>query len=84
YLTSDPINADLTTISSVKLFGLIGMLLALSAGRISDFIGVKRIILISLITAGISLILMGVTHNLIIITLFSVIFIAGISFVIPS
>lgn len=84
YLTSDPINADLTTISSVKLFGLIGMLLALSAGRLSDFIGVKRIILISLITAGISLILMGVTHNLIIITLFSVIFIAGISFVIPS
>lgn len=84
YLTSNPINADLTTISTVKLFGLIGMLLALFAGRLSDHLGVKRIILIALLTAGISMIFMGLTHNILIITIFSVIFVAGIAFVIPS
>lgn len=84
YLTSEAIKADLTIISTVKLFGLIGMLLALFAGRASDHLGVKRIILISLLTAGISIILMGLSHNLIIITIFSVIFVSAIAFVIPS
>lgn len=84
YLTSEAIHADLTTISTVKLFGLIGMLLALFSGRLSDLVGVKRMIIISLITAGSSLILMGMTYNIVTITLFSVIFITGISFVIPS
>ena len=42
FLTSKAIHADLTMISTIKLFGLIGMVLALLAGRASDFIGVKR------------------------------------------
>ncbi|MEL0538551.1 MFS transporter [Staphylococcus debuckii] len=84
FLTSKAIHADLTMISTIKLFGLIGMVLALLAGRASDFIGVKKVLLIALLTSGISIILMGLTHNIVLITTFSVTFIAGIAFAVPS
>lgn len=41
YVTSDTIGGDETTAINAKLFGIIGMLLSLIAGRISDLIGVK-------------------------------------------
>ena len=41
YVTSDTIGGDETTAINAKLFGIIGMLLSLIAGRISDRIGVK-------------------------------------------
>ena len=45
YVTSDTIGGDETTAINAKLFGIIGMLLSLIAGRISDLIGVKNLIL---------------------------------------
>ncbi|MEK4102242.1 MFS transporter, partial [Staphylococcus sp. FSL K6-0124] len=45
---------------------------------------IKRVISLALLTSTLSLILMGITTNIICITLFSVTFVAGIAFAIPS
>ena len=68
--------------SMMKLFGVIGMLLSLLAGRVSSRIGIKRLLTIALTTCIVSIILMGVTTNIILITTFSVLFVAGIAFAI--
>lgn len=70
--------------SMMKLFGVIGMLLSLLAGRVSSRIGIKRLLTIALTTCIVSIILMGVTTNIILITTFSVLFVAGIAFAIPT
>ena len=61
---------------------MIGMLLSLLAGR--SRIGMKRLLTIALTTCIVSIILMGVTTNIILITTFSVLFVAGIAFAIPT
>ena len=61
YVTSDTIGGDETTAINAKLFGIIGMLLSLIAGRISDLIGVKNLILSALVVSTVALILMSVT-----------------------
>ncbi|MBJ7887498.1 MFS transporter [Bacillaceae bacterium HSR45] len=84
YILSDKVNGDMSTASLVKLFGVIGMLVSLLGGRLSGRIGIKRVISLALLTSTLSLILMGITTNIICITLFSVTFVAGIAFAIPS
>ncbi|MFU0767653.1 MFS transporter [Staphylococcus pasteuri] len=84
YILSDKLNGDISTASLVKLFGVIGMLLSLLAGRLSGRIGIKRLISLALLTSTISLLVMGMTTNIICITIFSVTFVAGIAFAIPS
>ena len=71
------------TAINAKLFGIIGMLLSLLAG-ISDRIGVKQVIVGALIVSIVSLILMGFTTNVILLVIWSVIFVGGIAFAIPS
>ncbi|MGA4514400.1 MFS transporter [Staphylococcus caledonicus] len=84
YVTSDVIGGNETTAINAKLFGIIGMLLSLIAGRISDRIGVKNIILGALIVSTVSLILMSITTNIILLIVWSVTFVGGIAFAIPS
>ena len=84
YVTSDVIGGNETTAINAKLFGIIGMLLSLIAGRISDRIGVKNIILGALIVSTVSLTLMSITTNIILLIVWSVTFVGGIAFAIPS
>lgn len=84
YVTSDTIGGNDTTAINAKLFGVIGMLLSLIEGRMSDRIGVKNVILGALIVSTLSLILMSVTTNIIFLTIWSVTFVSGIAFAIPS
>lgn len=84
YVTSHQVGGDMSVSSMMKLFGVIGMLLSLLAGRVSSRIGIKRLLTIALTTCIVSIILMGVTTNIILITTFSVLFVAGIAFAIPT
>lgn len=84
YVTSDTIGGDETTAINAKLFGIIGMLLSLIAGRISDLIGVKNLILSALVVSTVALILMSVTTNIVLLIIWSVLFVSGIAFAIPS
>ena len=84
YVTSHQVGGDMSVSSMMKLFGVIGMLLSLLAGRVSSRIGMKRLLTIALTTCIVSIILMGVTTNIILITTFSVLFVAGIAFAIPT
>nr|WP_276311760.1 MFS transporter [Staphylococcus haemolyticus] len=84
YVTSDTIGGDETTAINAKLFGIIGMLLSLIAGRISDRIGVKNLILSALVVSTVALILMSVTTNIVLLIIWSVLFVSGIAFAIPS
>ena len=84
YITSDAVGASEVTAINAKLFGIIGMLLSLVAGRISGKIGVKNLILCSLIIVSISLLLMTLTTNITILIILSVVIVGGIAFAIPS
>ena len=69
--------------SMMKLFGVIGMLLSLLAGRKQSY-RYEALANYPLTTCIVSIILMGVTTNIILITTFSVLFVAGIAFAIPT
>ncbi|MCU5746417.1 MFS transporter [Staphylococcus sp. SQ8-PEA] len=84
YITSSLVHGDLTTNFVVKLLGVLGMLLSLLAGRVSDKISVINVIKIALTVEVISLLFIGATTNIVIITFFSIIFVAAIAFLIPS
>ena len=84
YITSEQIGGNMSTASLIKVFGVIGMFLSLLAGRISGRLGLKRTLTLALITCVVSLVLMGTFHNVIMITIFSVTFVAGIAFSIPT
>ncbi|MCY1564736.1 MFS transporter [Staphylococcus pettenkoferi] len=84
YIKSHFVHGDLTTTFVVKLLGIIGMILSLFAGRISDKLSVIWVIKIALVAQIISLIGLGITSNIVIITFFSIVFVAGIAFCIPS
>jgi YNFM family putative membrane transporter len=84
YITSEQIGGNMSTASLIKVFGVVGMFLSLLAGRISGRLGLKRTLTLALITCVVSLVLMGTFHNVIMITIFSVTFVAGIAFSIPT
>ena len=84
YITSDIVGGNQTTAINAKLYGIFGMLLALLAGRLSDRIGVKNVILTSLMISIISLLGMACTTNVTLLVIWSVTFIAGIAFCVPS
>lgn len=84
YITSDIVGGNQTTAINAKLYGIFGMLLALLAGRLSDRIGVKNVILTSLMISIISLLGMACTTNVTLLVMWSVMFIAGIAFCVPS
>jgi len=84
YITSSQVAGDMSAASIVKLFGVIGMLLSLLAGRLSSRLGMKRVLSIALATSVVSLILIGTFTNIVVITIFSVTFVAGIAFSIPT
>ena len=84
YITSEQIGGNMSTASLIKVFGVIGMFLSLLAGRISERLGLKRTLTLALLTCVVSLVLMGTFHNVIMITIFSVTFVAGIAFSIPT
>lgn len=84
YITSEQIGGNMSTASLIKVFGVIGMFLSLLAGRISGRLGLKRTLTLALITCVVSLVLMGTFHNVIMITIFSITFVAGIAFSIPT
>lgn len=84
YITSEQIGGNMSTASLIKVFGVIGMFLSLLAGRISGRLGLKRTLTLALLTCVVSLVLMGTFHNVIMITIFSVTFVAGIAFSIPT
>ena len=54
------------------------------AGRISDRTGVKHVIVGALIVSIVSLIFVGFTTNVILLVIWSVLFVGGIAFAIPS
>lgn len=84
YISSDKVGGDMSVASVVKLFGVIGMFVSLLAGRLSSRLGIKRMLTIALSTCVVSLLLMGTFTNIVLITIFSVTFVAGIAFAIPT
>ena len=84
YITSNKVGGDMSVASFVKLFGVIGMFLSLLVGRLSGRLGTKRVLTLALSTCVVSLILMGTFTNIVLITIFSVTFVAGIAFAIPT
>jgi YNFM family putative membrane transporter len=84
YITSEQIGGNMSTASLIKVFGVVGMFFSLLAGRISGRLGLKCTLTLALITCVVSLVLMGTFHNVIMITIFSVTFVAGIAFSIPT
>ena len=84
YITSNKVGGDMSVASVVKLFGVIGMFLSLLVGRLSGRLGTKRVLTLALSTCVVSLILMGTFTNIVLITIFSVTFVAGIAFAIPT
>lgn len=84
YITSDVVGGSETTAINAKFFGIIGMLLSLFAGRVSDYTRVKNVILGSLGVSILSLLLMAITTNVVLLVIWSVTFISGIAFSIPS
>jgi len=83
YIVSDFINGDAHTAFLVKLFGVFGMLSSLISGRISSRFGVKRVLNLALATCALTLILIPLTHNILLITILSVCFVAGVAFSVP-
>ena len=84
YITSNMVGGSEATAINAKLFGIIGMLLSLLAGRMSDRTGVKNVIVGALIISVISLILMAFTTNIVLLVIWSVLFVGSIAFAIPS
>ncbi|MBI5974837.1 MFS transporter [Staphylococcus canis] len=84
YIESSIVQGDITTNFIVKLLGIIGMLMALLAGRLSDKFSVKRVLQASIVAQIITLPFMALTSNIIIITVLSIIFVGGIAIAIPS
>ena len=64
YISSSDVDASDMLESNARLFGIVGMLIALLAGRISEKIGVKNLIIMSLVMISICLILMPFLTNL--------------------
>ncbi|MGV3244980.1 MFS transporter [Staphylococcus sp. 11261D007BR] len=84
YVESSRVQGDFTTIFIIKLLGVIGMLLALFSGRISGKFGVKNVLQVAIVAQIVPLLLIPLTSNIIIITILSIIFVAGIAIAIPS
>lgn len=84
YITSEHVHGDITTTFFVKLLGIFGMLLSLLSGRISDKFSVKTVLQVALIAEVIALLCMAITSNIVIITFFSIMFVGGTAFAIPS
>ena len=83
YITSNKVG--ICQLHQSKLFGVIGMFLSLLAGRLSGRLGTKRVLTFS------ALYLRGITYthgnpftNIVLIYYFSVTFVAGIAFAIPT
>lgn len=84
YISSSDVDASDMLESNARLFGIVGMLIALLAGRISEKIGVKNLIIMSLVMISICLILMPFLTNLAMLVFLSVIIVSGVAFAIPT
>ena len=80
------LNKNISRLGSLAAISVLGVAAYkhFEAGRVSSRIGMKRLLTIALTTCIVSIILMGVTTNIILITTFSVLFVAGIAFAIPT
>ncbi|WP_341636653.1 MFS transporter [Staphylococcus casei] len=83
YIVSPEINGNAKTAFFVKFFGVIGMMSSVFSGRLSGRFGVKRVLSTALTICLLSIILMGLITNILIITILSIFFVAGITFAIP-
>ncbi|PNZ97825.1 MFS transporter [Staphylococcus massiliensis] len=84
YLNSPQINAGTEVAYIIKLLGVIGMILSLTSGRLSDRYSVKTVLFFALLFGSVFLILLGLSENILIIGTLSVLFVTCVSFAVPS
>lgn len=83
YLSSTKFGLSSETIISIRAFGMIGMLLSPFAGQLSRRIGILIVLRIGLALTVLGLFTIGLTSFLPVIILTSIIYVAGISLVVP-
>ena len=83
YLSSPKFGLSSETIIYIRAVGMVGMLLSPFAGRLSKKFGILIVLRIGLILTVLGLVSIGITNFLPFIILTSVIYVAGISLVVP-
>ncbi|MGJ9385260.1 MFS transporter [Salipaludibacillus sp. CF4.18] len=73
-----------TQILQVRSAGIIGMLIAPFGGRLAERFSLVKLVRSGLLIAAIGLFFIGISNSILILTLMSIIFTAGISVTIPS
>lgn len=84
YLSGYPFYLSNQEILYIRAVGVVGILFAATSGILAKKFHFFNIIISGLLISSISIILIGLLSNIILITLFSVIFVAGIAIVAPS
>ncbi|MBP3953594.1 MFS transporter [Bacillus suaedae] len=83
YLSSAPFGLSTEHILLIRAAGIFGMLLAPFTGKISELLGTFVVLRGGLIIASISLFILSMSDTITVITLMSIIFVAGIALVMP-
>ena len=83
YLASEKFGFTEREILYVRALGIIGMLLSIFAGKISNKLGVILSLRSALLVASIALLVMGISSSSIMVILCSLLFVAGIALVVP-
>lgn len=84
YLTEPPFSLSFMQIVAIRAAGIVGMALCLFAGRLCRRFGMAAIIRAGLLLAIIGLLLLGMVQTVVMYTLASVVFVAGIALIVPS
>ncbi|GLX70990.1 MFS transporter [Paenibacillus glycanilyticus] len=84
FLSSDQFGLNHQEILWVRAAGIIGMFISPFDGKLVQKYGVKNVLCCGLIMAGIGLGLVGISGNLILLTLMSIIFTGGIAMALPA
>ncbi|MEK8214590.1 MULTISPECIES: MFS transporter [unclassified Paenibacillus] len=84
YLSTAPYELSKQEILSVRIIGIVGMLVSPFAGRISKHVGLGRTLRGGLLLAIIGLASMGMISNLPLLIVMSILFVGGIALAVPS
>lgn len=83
YLSSPAFGFTDGEILSIRAIGIIGMLLSPFAGKITVRLGAPTVLRVGLALSAISIILLGFSPNLVVLSFLMVLFISGIAVVVP-
>lgn len=84
HLTQAPFELKANQILMVRSVGILGMILSPFAGRLVGKFGMKVVLQVGLVFAAVGLAAVGISSNLTILIVMSVVFVAGISVTVPT